>query len=122
MLKPKELFYILSDETRLRCLLLLQKRGKCCVCDFIYTLQTEQSKISRHLAILRRSGIVSHERSGAWVYYYINPNLPIWILNLLSSVTKETEELYLMDFIKFDERDRTLCKKSIHVQIGSQDG
>ncbi len=52
-----------------------------------------QSKILQ-LATLGRENIVSHERSGAWVYYYINPNLPIWILNLLSSVVKEIVELY----------------------------
>ncbi len=109
MLKPKELFYMLSDETRLRCLLLLQAKGKCCVCDFIYTLQKEQSNISRHLAILRRSGIVSHERCGSWIYYYINPNLSIWVLNLLSAVAKETADLYLIDLTRFDKRDRTLC-------------
>ncbi len=52
-----------------------------------------QSKILQ-LATLGRENIVSNKRSGAWVYYYINPNLPIWILNLLSSVVKEIVELY----------------------------
>jgi len=62
MLKPEEFFDILSDATRLRCLLLLQARDECCFCDFTYALQIIQPKISRHLAILRGASIVSNKR------------------------------------------------------------
>jgi|JI9StandDraft_2_1071091.scaffolds.fasta_scaffold01151_7 ArsR family transcriptional regulator len=110
MLKTEEFFYILSDETRLRCLLLLQAKGECCVCDFTYALQTTQPKISRHLAILRGAGIVSDRRVGAWIYYSIHPNLPAWAARLLSTVANEISKFYVLDLTKIDERDRKFCK------------
>lgn len=109
MLKPDEFFCILSDETRLRCLLLLQSKGECCVCDLSYALQTIQPKISRHLTILRGAGIVSNRRAGAWVYYSIHPNLPAWAARMLSAVGNEISKFYILDLTRFDKRDRKPC-------------
>jgi len=55
----RQFFQLLSDETRLRCLLLLQKEGELCVCELVYALDIIQPKISRHLAALRDAGIVT---------------------------------------------------------------
>lgn len=112
MLKTEEFFYLLSDETRVRCLLLLQAREECCVCDFTYALQIIQPKISRHLAILRGAGVVSDRREGAWIYYSIHPNLPAWASRLLTAITKETAGFYPSDLLRLNERDRALCKKN----------
>lgn len=68
----------LSDETRLRCLLLLGARDALCVCDFAEALGSSQPKISRHLAQLRACGLVSDHREKQWVYYRIHPDLPAW--------------------------------------------
>ncbi|MBP9728612.1 MAG: metalloregulator ArsR/SmtB family transcription factor [Gammaproteobacteria bacterium] len=116
MLKPEEFFYLLSDETRLRCLLLLQARNECCVCDFTYALQKNQPKISRHLAILRGSSVVSDRRAGSWIYYSLHANLPAWAARLLSAIAKETFKLYSSDLLKINERDRTLCEKTFQSQ------
>jgi len=70
--KDKELFFsALADRTRLR-LLNLMGSDEVCVCFFVEVLQTNQPKISRHLAYLRRAGIVNARRDGPWMHYRIN--------------------------------------------------
>lgn len=67
----KELFFkALADGTRLR-LLNLMGTDEVCVCFFVEVLKTNQPKISRHLAYLRRAGIVSVRRDGPWMHYRI---------------------------------------------------
>lgn len=62
------LFQALGDPTRLR-LLNLMAAGDVCVCYFVEILDETQPKISRHLAYLRRAGIVSARRDGKWMHY-----------------------------------------------------
>ena len=67
----KDLFFrALADRTRLR-LLNLMRGGEVCVCFFVEILQTHQPKISRHLAYLRKAGIVESRRDGPWIHYRI---------------------------------------------------
>ena len=67
----KELFFkALADRTRLR-LLNLMREDEVCVCFFVELLKTNQPKISRHLAYLRRAGIVGARRQGPWMHYRI---------------------------------------------------
>ena len=73
--KPKifdkeQFFKALADRTRLRLLNLLRNE-EVCVCFFVETLKTNQPKISRHLAYLRRAGIVGVRREGQWMHYRI---------------------------------------------------
>jgi ArsR family transcriptional regulator, arsenate/arsenite/antimonite-responsive transcriptional repressor len=74
---------MLSDNTRLRALMLMQKMGELCVCELTQTLNLSQPKISRHLAQLREYKIVRTRRDGQWMYYQINPELPEWALSVL---------------------------------------
>ena len=62
------LFRALSDPTRLRLLNLIADR-EICVCYFVEILGISQPKISRHLAYLRRAGIVAARREGRWMHY-----------------------------------------------------
>jgi len=62
------LFKALADTTRLRILRLLMA-GEVCVCDIHDTLKIPQAKASRHLAYLRRAGLVTTRREGLWVHY-----------------------------------------------------
>ena len=62
------LFQALGDRTRLRLLNLLAA-GELCVCYFVELLGEAQPKISRHLAYLRRSGLVDSRREGKWIHY-----------------------------------------------------
>jgi ArsR family transcriptional regulator len=67
----KDLFFrALADRTRLR-LLYLMGEDEVCVCFFVEILKTNQPKISRHLAYLRRAGIVGARRQGPWMHYRI---------------------------------------------------
>lgn len=65
-----DLFSALADETRLRILHLVADQ-EVCVCFFIEALEEPQSKISRHLAFLRRAGLVHARREGKWMHYRI---------------------------------------------------
>ena len=78
-LDPVSLFKALSDDTRLRCVLLIQQQQELCVCELVAALADSQPKISRHLAQLRRDGILLDRKQGLWVYYRINPALPEWV-------------------------------------------
>ena len=70
-----ELFFsALADKTRLRLLNLLRD-GEICVCFFAGTLDTNNPKISRHLAYLKRASLVSGRRDGKWMHYTISPKL-----------------------------------------------
>jgi ArsR family transcriptional regulator, arsenate/arsenite/antimonite-responsive transcriptional repressor len=62
------LFRALADPTRLRLLNLIADR-EICVCYFVEILRTSQPKVSRHLAYLRRAGIVASRREGKWMHY-----------------------------------------------------
>ena len=62
------LFQALGDPTRLRILNLLAA-GELCVCYFVEILGDPQPKISRHLAYLRRAGVVGARRDGKWIHY-----------------------------------------------------
>jgi len=62
-------FKACSDRTRLRILSLLMQRDELCVCELIDVLQCPQTKISRHLAYLRKAELVSDRRDAQWVYY-----------------------------------------------------
>jgi len=61
-------FKILSDPTRLGIVLLLAKR-ELCVCQIEAALKAHQAKISRHLAYLRKRGIVKTRNQWKWKYY-----------------------------------------------------
>ncbi|MEA2446339.1 MAG: ArsR family transcriptional regulator, arsenate/arsenite/antimonite-responsive transcriptional [Thermoleophilales bacterium] len=64
------LFKALADRTRLR-LINLMDESEVCVCFFVEVLKTNQPKISRHLAYLRRAGVVAARRDGKWIHYRI---------------------------------------------------
>jgi ArsR family transcriptional regulator len=63
-------FLALGDRTRLRLLNLMGDR-EICVCYFVQILDQSQPKISRHLAYLRKAGMVTARREGKWMHYRI---------------------------------------------------
>jgi len=66
-------FKALSEPVRLRILYLILERGELCVCDIVDALDLSQSVVSRHLAYLRNSALVTTRRDGVWVYYQLAP-------------------------------------------------
>jgi ArsR family transcriptional regulator len=72
----EQFFKTLADETRLRCLFLIFDHHELCVCELIHALVIPQSKISRHLAIMRLNDLIQQRRVGQWVLYSLSPRLP----------------------------------------------
>lgn len=66
--KIDRMFRAFSDRTRLRILNML-RTGETCVCDLVDVLAVPQPKVSRHLAYLRRAGLVIARRDGLWMHY-----------------------------------------------------
>jgi ArsR family transcriptional regulator len=96
-----ELFFAaLADRTRLR-LLNLMREGEVCVCFFAETIDTNNPKISRHLAYLKRANLVSARRDGKWMHYQINEPEDAKakeIFNGIMEMLKEDKEM------KFDRK------------------
>lgn len=76
---PHQFFKLLSDETRVRCLLLIARENKLCVSELAQALNESQPKISRHLAQLRAGGVVVDVRQGQWIFYRLSEQLPGWM-------------------------------------------
>jgi ArsR family transcriptional regulator len=79
------LFRAFADRTRLRILHLL-RRGEVCVCDLQNVLRVPQAKVSRHLAYLRRAGLVRARKQGLWSYYTLAPARNVLHRKLLDCV------------------------------------
>ncbi len=62
-----------NDETRVKILKFLIIHGKSCVCELEISLEMIQSRLLRHLKILKESGFLGVERLGSYAYYYLAP-------------------------------------------------
>lgn len=85
-----------ADETRLRLLNLLAHEGEICVCYLVDVLGTSQPKVSRHLAYLKRAGLVLDRKDGLWVHYRLAETLPPYartVLNCLQNCCAEVPAL-----------------------------
>ena len=107
------MFKALSDETRLRIFLLLG-RDELCVCQIQIALAMSQTKISRHLTVLRHAGLVAARREGLWMYYSRRqPESPLcrsFIQQLTSQMESDPE---LMASVVSDPRYATLPPEGI---------
>lgn len=99
---PHQFFKLLADETRVRCLLMIAREQSICVAELTAALEESQPKISRHLALLRASGVVVDVRQGQWVFYRLSDQLPGWmrkqIQGLVDSQCLRTE--YQLDIAR----------------------
>ena len=66
----------LADPTRRAALAIIWSGGEHCVCDLMTALDATQSRVSRHMRILRQAGVVIDRRDAQWVRYRRNPQLP----------------------------------------------
>jgi ArsR family transcriptional regulator len=65
----------LSDPTRLAALLLVWDGDEHCVCELMRRLNASQSRMSRHMGVLKAAGLVIDRRDAQWVRYRRNPAL-----------------------------------------------
>ena len=92
-MQPERVFSLLSDQTRLRALMLIQAEGEVCVCELTWALEASQPKVSRHLALMRESGLVEARREGTWMFYRLNPGLPTWVAGLIDDLRERLDGL-----------------------------
>ncbi len=84
VIDPINFYKSLSDEIRLKSLLLIHQYDELCVCELMVALnEHSQPKVSRNLALLRKNKLLLGRKSGQWVFYRINPDLPQWIKDIL---------------------------------------
>ncbi len=93
-MNPLILFKCLSDDTRLKAVLLIEQFEEVCVCDLQTALDVSQPKVSRHLAELRKCGLLSDERRGKWVYYRLHPSLPQWAKEIINTAANGDPNYY----------------------------
>ena len=88
--RMETLFRALADQTRLRILTLLAS-GEVCVCNIHGALGIPQPTASRHLAYLRRTGLVGTRRDGLWIHYRLalpeDPALASVVRSAIEAVT-----------------------------------
>ena len=89
--KRLEVFKALSDKTRVRILLLLMQRDLC-VCELMFVLKMEQSRVSHQLQVLKNADLVRDEREGRWMIYSISPAKKKMVLTLFDKVIPELED------------------------------
>lgn len=110
-MNPVKFFKCLADETRLRCVLLIEREQELCVCELTEALDEIQPKISRHLAQLRECGILIDRRQGQWIFYRVNQVLPDWAKSVLKNTLADNETFLAENFEKLhhmnDRPERT---------------
>jgi len=65
------IFKALSDKTRLRIIKLLE-HGELCVCDIVAALEMVQPKVSFHLRVLKKAGLIKDRKQGKWMHYRLD--------------------------------------------------
>ncbi|MBK5241868.1 metalloregulator ArsR/SmtB family transcription factor [Clostridium sp.] len=114
MEKLMNLFKVLSDETRLRILVLLYHK-KLCVCQIQGILEETQPKISKHLGKLRDMGYACDERQEQFIYYYLDRDNEL-LIEILEKIIFNLEDYAtlqkdLKNLKKGDEYVETFKKK-----------
>lgn len=86
---PIAFYKCLTDDIRLKALMLSNYQGELCVCELMLALdEKSQPKVSRNLAVLKKANIISDRKHGQWVFYRINPGLPLWAKSVLAQTTE----------------------------------
>jgi len=88
-LDPIAFYKCLTDDIRLKCLMLLQYHGELCVCELMSALKEEsQPKVSRNLALLKKANLLTTRKHGQWIFYQLNTQLPPWANIVLAQTTE----------------------------------
>jgi ArsR family transcriptional regulator len=110
----------LADRTRLRLLNLLGGQ-EVCVCFLVEVLNLSQPKVSRHLAYLRRAGLVAAKREGKWMHYGMVRAQDPSVARLLGELQAVfcTDKQMKQDRLKLS---RTSCKPALptHSRVSSR--
>ncbi len=105
-IKAEDLFQALADPTRLRIVrLLATAQEEACLCELVDSLREPPYKLSRHLKILRQSGLLSAQKEGRWVYHRL-VSQPAYLMKLVAVVCAlpDPEKVFAADLARFGER------------------
>ncbi len=91
----QEILNALCDSTRRAALAVLWDGGEHCVCELMQRLDASQSRMSRHMKVLRAAGLVVDRRDAQWVRYRRNPDLPREIMTVITAVLTAEHRLEL---------------------------
>ena len=86
---PISFYKSLTDEIRLKTLMLTHYHGELCVCELMQAMNEDsQPKVSRNLAILKKAQVITDRKHGQWVFYRINTDLPNWVTSVIAQTTE----------------------------------
>jgi ArsR family transcriptional regulator, arsenate/arsenite/antimonite-responsive transcriptional repressor len=103
--KLEDVFKALADKTRLRILALLGG-DEVCVCNIHETLGLPQPTVSRHLAYLRRTGLVDVRREGVWMHYKVSTSLDPVVQAVVNAA------VHALTHVRLANRDRKQYERS----------
>ncbi len=113
-----QIYKALSEQMRLRILMLLM-HGELCVCELMAVLEEPQSKVSRHVAYLKNSGLIEGKRMGTWNHYFLKEPLEGLAAAHVEFLRKELSGL---DWVRSDVekmkevQTRKLCEASPEIR------
>ena len=108
-------FKVLADETRLRCLVLIYENRGLCVCELCHALDLSQSKISRHLSLIKLNKLIIDRREGQWVLYSPHPDISAFKENIIKASIKE-----LIDISPFKEDRKRLYEMANRPHVSKE--
>ncbi|KEO60104.1 ArsR/SmtB family transcription factor [Thioclava indica] len=82
----------LAEPTRLGVIALLADGSEHCVCELMPKLDATQSRMSRHMQVLRQAGLVVDRRDAQWVRYRLNPDMAPEIRQIIKAVLEASEK------------------------------
>lgn len=82
----------LAEPTRLRAMQIVWRGGEHCVCDLMSSLDATQSRMSRHMGVLKSAGLVVDRRDAQWVRYRRNPDVPPAIARIVDAALAALEK------------------------------
>lgn len=116
-LNPVEIFQALAEKTRLRLLRLLASLDdqEACLCEFSDSLLEPEYNLSRHLKVLRQSGLLLARREGRWVYHRLSSAQGLQSVFDLVVTLPDADGVFGIDLVRFkhgiNKRSSALCTK-----------
>jgi len=93
----------LTDDIRLKTLMLTHYHGELCVCEIMTALgEDSQPKVSRNLAILKKTKVITDRKHGQWVFYRLNPDLPLWAKSVIAQTTENNVSTIRDELLRLD--------------------
>lgn len=84
--RMQQILNALCDSTRRAALAILWEGGEHCVCELMERLDASQSRMSRHMKVLRDAGLVTDRRDAQWVRYRRSPDIPAEVSTVIAAV------------------------------------